>query len=95
MLQFCAPMVKDRFFIPILACLADPEPTVRFWTCFALALMKDQRAMPELERLTDDAAIANGWWTVGGEAAWALAVIRGAPDANTIWNENSERRARE
>jgi HEAT repeat protein len=88
LLEFAVPNIKRRFLTPILEALADPEPGVRFWACFALALLKDKSAVPALETLTGDQAKPAGWWAVGGEAAWALAMIRDSPDAEGIASKN-------
>jgi HEAT repeat protein len=61
----------------LLAALDDPEVEVRFWSAYALGELKEQRAIPRLERLAEtDQAELPGWGTVNVEAAEALASIR-------------------
>jgi HEAT repeat protein len=61
----------------LLAGLDDPSPEVRFWSCFALGTFRDESAVPELQRLIEDQADVDAWWTVGKEAQWAIAHIQG------------------
>jgi hypothetical protein len=39
-----------------------------------------QESRPQLERLRDDEASVEGWWTVGKEAEWALRCLEGEED---------------
>ena len=64
----------------IVRCLRDPEPDVRFWSAFAAGVLSLQESRPQLERLKDDAAAIDGWWTVGQEAGWALRCLDGEED---------------
>ncbi len=61
----------------LLATLDDPAVEVRFWSVYALGQLKEQRAIPRLERLArTDPAELPGWGTVSAEAAESLALIR-------------------
>lgn len=64
----------------IVAALRDPEPEVRFWSAFAAGVLDLQESRPRLERLCDDGAAVEGWWTVGQEAEWALRCLDGEED---------------
>jgi HEAT repeat protein len=64
----------------IVSCLRDPEPEVRFWCAFAAGVLDLQESRPQLERLRDDDASVEGWWTVGKEAEWALRCLEGEED---------------
>ena len=64
----------------IVSCLRDPEPEVRFWCAFAAGVLGLQESRPQLERLRDDEANVEGWWTVGKEAEWALRCLDGEED---------------
>ena len=64
----------------IVSCLRDPEPQVRFWCAFAAGVLDLQESRPQLERLRDDEANVEGWWTVGKEAEWALRCLEGEED---------------
>ena len=39
-----------------------------------------QESRPQLERLRDDEAHVEGWWTIGAEAEWALRCLDGEED---------------
>jgi HEAT repeat protein len=60
--------------------LRDPEPEVRFWSAFAAGVLNLQESRPQLERLREDEAGIEGWWTVGQEAEWALRCLDGEED---------------
>jgi HEAT repeat protein len=62
------------------ACLLDPEPEVRFWCAFAAGALNLQELRARLERLREDGAVVEGWWTVGEEASWALRCLDGEED---------------
>ena len=62
------------------ACLQDPESEVRFWCAFAAAALNLQELRARLERLRQDGAQVEGWWTVGEEASWALRCLDGEQD---------------
>ena len=64
----------------IAAGLRDPEPEVRFWSAFAAGALDLQESRRQLERLRDDEAPVEGWWTVGEEAEWALRCLDGEED---------------
>jgi hypothetical protein len=66
--------------MPIVAGLRDAEAEVRFWCAFAAGVLDLQESRPHLERLRDDGAQIEGWWTVGQEADWALRCLDGDED---------------
>jgi HEAT repeat protein len=78
---------------PVLGLLEDPEVQVRFWACYALSQFQDTGAIPALRRLLSDEAVCPGWWSVKGEAAWAIAELEGDPRADAIWDANSRGKA--
>ncbi len=61
----------------IVASLGDAGPEVRFWCAFAAGALVLQESRLWLERLLDDDADVEGWWTVGQEAQWALRCLDG------------------
>ena len=75
LLQFEPVLAESRS--AIVVALADPEPEVRFWCAFAAGALELQESRPRLERLLDDDAFLEGWWTVGQEAEWALRCLDG------------------
>ena len=88
-----APAVRRRVQGPLLQALEDGAPVVRFWACFAIAVTRDQAALPVLRRLAEhDQAIVPGWWSVAGEARWAAAVIEGDPQAEQLGDANNATR---
>jgi HEAT repeat protein len=77
---------QARRFTPLLLRgLDDPAPEIRFWSCFALAKLDDESALPALRGLVDDTAVAPGWGEVGDEAKWAIAQIEGDTDFEARW----------
>jgi HEAT repeat protein len=60
--------------------LRDHSPDVRFWSAFAAAVLDLRESRWLLERLVDDPARVDGWWSVGEEAEWALRVLAGEED---------------
>jgi HEAT repeat protein len=64
----------------IVSCLRDSEPEVRFWSVFAAGVLGLQESRAQLERLKEDEASVEGWWTVGQEAEWALRCLDGEED---------------
>jgi HEAT repeat protein len=66
--------------MPIVAGLRDAEAEVRFWCAFAAGVLDLQESRAHLERLRDDGAQIEGWWTVGQEAEWALRCLDGDED---------------
>jgi HEAT repeat protein len=74
---------------PLLAALRDRSPDVRFWACYALSGFRDRRALPALRKLIRDRAVVKGWWSVGREARWAIAVLERDPRADALWQSNS------
>ncbi len=75
LLQFEPVLAENRS--AIVASLTDPEPEVRFWCAFAAGALELQESRPRLERLRDDDALLENWWTVGQEAEWALRCLDG------------------
>lgn len=68
---------------PLLAALADPSDEIRLWSAFALGVLGDVRALPELERVaaTDQGAVPTlaflpSKGVVRDEAREAIARIR-------------------
>ena len=72
--------VLAQIRVTIVSALRDPEPEVRFWSAFAAGVLDLQESRPQLERLRDDGAAIEGWWTVGEEAEWALRCLDGEED---------------
>jgi HEAT repeat protein len=64
----------------LITSLGDPSAEVRFWSAFALGSMRYRMALPMLRKVarTDKGRFGN-WWTVGEEAADAVACINGQP----------------
>jgi HEAT repeat protein len=61
----------------LLLGLSDPLPEVRFWSAYALGMMRCENAVPKLEELAStDKTFYSGWWTVGEEASDAAVAIR-------------------
>jgi HEAT repeat protein len=77
---------------PLLAALPDQSADVRFWACYALAGYRDRRALPALRRLIRDRSVPKGWWSVGREAIWAIAVIEQDPSADALLEGNARTR---
>ena len=75
LLQFEPVLAESR--TAIVASLTDPEPEVRFWCAFAAGALELQESRRRLERLLDDDAFLEGWWTVAQEADWALRCLDG------------------
>jgi HEAT repeat protein len=76
----------------ITAGLRDPGPPVRFWCAFASGVLGLVEARPQLTRLAaDDAAVVEGWWSVGEEAEWALRVLAGEEDPPLPRDRDPER----
>jgi HEAT repeat protein len=62
----------------ILSALADPDPEVRFWACFAAGAIELNEALPQLQVLArTDETIVPGWWSVGEEAVDAMTKLAG------------------
>ncbi len=78
LLQYQRVLVDIR--TAIVSCLRDPEPEVRFWGVFAAGVLDLQESRPQLQRLKNDEASVEGWWTVGQEAEWALRCLDGEED---------------
>src|SRR5262249_4490183 len=58
--------------------LCDPAPEVRFWSCYALGVMRARAALLVLRELAEtDEAMCPGWWLVKEEAGDAVEVILG------------------
>ncbi len=76
----------------VLSLLDDPEVQARFWACYALSQFENAGAIPALRRLLADEAVCPGWWSVKGEAAWAIAELEGDPAADAVWEANSRAR---
>lgn len=79
---------------PLVAALSDRSSEVRFWACYALSQYQDRRQIPSLRKLIHDRAVVKGWWSVGREAAWAIAVLSEDPEADAIWKENTQQAIR-
>jgi len=62
----------------LIGTLKDPAVEVRFWSAFALGVLKDQRAIPQLKMAGKDNSILPGWGAVGKEATEAIKLIRKA-----------------
>lgn len=58
--------------------LSDSSPVVRFWSCYAVGMMKLEKAVSILEDLqANDHEICPGWWYVSEEAEDAIETING------------------
>jgi HEAT repeat protein len=69
----------------LLVGLSDASPTVRFWCCYGLGILRSQRAIAPLKHLREhDSSFAPGWWYVHEEAADALSWIAGEPGEDRI-----------
>lgn len=67
-----------RCTVMLIAALADVDPIVRFWACYALGSMRAWSALAVLRRVAvDDQAMCPGWWRVGEEAEDAIRMIEG------------------
>lgn len=60
----------------VVAGLQHPLGEVRFWAVYALGEIGSLEHIPALEALLDDATEIPNWWTVGQEAADAIAHLR-------------------
>lgn len=61
----------------LMSVLDDPSPEVRFWTVFALGVMRCRKALAQIEHLAaTDFALCPGWWTVAEEAEDMAYTIR-------------------
>jgi HEAT repeat protein len=78
LLQYDTVLAEVR--TAILAGLRDPAAEVRFWCAFAAGVLGLAESRPHLERLRDDQAVVEGWWSVGSEADWALRLLAGEED---------------
>jgi len=65
----------------LLDTLDDASGMVRFWSAFALGQLHASVALPALHDLVGDQTVVPGWWTVGQEAADAIARIEGRTPA--------------
>jgi HEAT repeat protein len=75
----------------LLDALDDPAPDVRFWSCFALGVMRARSALPALRRLAGDTVLLPGWWTVGEEASDAIDWIEGRESPERRGQSREER----
>lgn len=74
----------------LISALRDRSAPVRFWACYGLSQYRDRRAISALRKVAKDRAFVKGWWSVGREARWAIAVLRGDPQAEALWDENAK-----
>jgi HEAT repeat protein len=57
--------------------LFDPDPRVRFYTMYALAMCGKKRALPALRTRVNDYTDSGAlWWSNAQEARWAINTIR-------------------
>lgn len=81
----CLCLWRDNFTQRLLPGLRDAEAEVRFWTAYALSQVGDRRAIPELQRIQNDAAYLTHWRTVGDEANWAISSIQSGSGRGDRW----------
>ena len=68
--------IYEKIAAGLMPLLASPSTEVRFWTCYALGIMRCKAAKPELEEVaTSDPGRLAGWWSVKREARDALKCI--------------------
>ncbi len=58
-------------------CLSDPSVDIRFWATYSIGMLRLSEHRPKLELLAQDAAVADGFWSVAVESADVLAVLDG------------------
>lgn len=68
----------------LLQCLRDPDPNVRFWSCFG----PPPWTLPILQQMVNDTGVGDLGWTVGYEAQEAIKRIRGLP----AWEDDGPKR---
>lgn len=57
----------------LIAALADPPPSLRFWAAYALGRVADPSALPALRRLAEtDDAVVEEWGSIREEALQAI-----------------------
>jgi hypothetical protein len=66
-----------RAVYELIDLLGDPCPQVRFWSAFSLGTLRAREARRALAIVSHDPTMVEGWWSVGAEAADALAIIDG------------------
>jgi HEAT repeat protein len=70
--------IKKKAEDILIKCLQDPSPTVRFWSCFAVGVLRFKKALPILKEIkSNDHEICPGWWYVSEEAEDAIESING------------------
>jgi HEAT repeat protein len=73
----CQFRPNPEAFRQLMTTLSDSSVEVRFWSAFALGLIGNSKAIPELRRLVDnDKGVLDGWWGVGKEAQDAIQQIK-------------------
>lgn len=68
----------------LMQCLRDPDPNVRFWSCFGAPPW----TLPLLLEMVGDQGVGDLGWTVGYEAEQAIRAIRGLP----AWDDDGPAR---
>ncbi|MFN8611329.1 MAG: hypothetical protein U0931_27540 [Vulcanimicrobiota bacterium] len=68
----------------LFLCLRDPDPNVRFWSCFKA----QPWTLPILQKMVHDTGVGDLGWTVGYEAGEAIKSIRGLP----AWDDDGPKR---
>jgi len=58
-----------RAVTALLESLKDDDLDVRFWSSYAVGVLKIKEAIPLLKRLIEDKRVWDNWWTVGEEAS--------------------------
>ena len=69
--------IRSKIDKILLDTLNDSSPTVRFWSCYAVGMLKLEAAIPILKELQEkDDSICPGWWYVSEEAEDAISIIK-------------------
>lgn len=67
----------DEVATEVRAALKDGSPDVRYWAAYALGMIQDAAALPQLKLLVQDQGMTRSGQVVGDEAAWAIDQITG------------------
>lgn len=63
--------------LPLINALQSTIPEIRFWAAYSLGQLRDPRALPYLEHLSEtDNTVIPEWWSISKEAVDAIKRIR-------------------